>query len=253
MMKKWSVLILAFVFFLSGCSIEDAAKHVSRQVSDWEKDQPPEAFIPKNLNVTSVGDSLTQGVGDSTDSGGYVPYLEKLLESTDGVKDADFHNYGVRGNRTDQLLKKIKTDEVKSSIEKSDVVMITIGGNDVMKIFKQNLSKLKLDVFQQEQIAYQERLKEILDTIREYNPDAGIVLVGLYNPFNTWFSDIEEVKKSLVVGMKEVVKCWMTMIVPCSSRLTICSLMPVTNCCSRIISIRMTMGMSSLQSVCLKG
>lgn len=195
MMKKWSVLILAFVFFLSGCSIEDAAKHVSRQVSDWEKDQPPEAFIPKNLNVTSVGDSLTQGVGDSTDSGGYVPYLEKLLESTDGVKDADFHNYGVRGNRTNQLLKKIKTDEVKSSIEKSDVVMITIGGNDVMKIFKQNLSKLKLDVFQQEQIAYQERLKEILDTIREYNPDAGIVLVGLYNPFNTWFSDIEEVEE----------------------------------------------------------
>lgn len=187
--------MLAFVFFLSGCSLEDAAKHITREVSMWDKDNPNETFIPKNLKVVSVGDSLTQGVGDSTKKGGYVPYLEKHLESLDGVNDAQFHNYGVRGNRTDQLLKRLKKEDVKKSIEQSDLVMITIGGNDVMKIFRENLSHLKLAVFQEEKRQYQLRLKEIIETIRSYNPDAGIVLAGLYNPFNTWFSDIEEVNQ----------------------------------------------------------
>ncbi|MGF3103350.1 SGNH/GDSL hydrolase family protein [Rossellomorea sp. DUT-2] len=194
-MKKIPIIMLAFVFFLSGCSLEDAAEHITREVSIWDKDNPTETFIPKNLKVVSVGDSLTQGVGDSTKKGGYVPYLEKHLESLDGVKDAQFHNYGVRGNRTDQLLKRLKKEDVKTSIEQSDLVMITIGGNDVMKIFRENLSHLKLEVFQEEKRKYQLRLQEIIETIRSYNPNAGIVLVGLYNPFNTWFSDIEEVNQ----------------------------------------------------------
>jgi lysophospholipase L1-like esterase len=194
-MKKLTILMLAFVFFLSGCSLEDAAKHITREVSMWDKDNPNETFIPQNLKVVSVGDSLTQGVGDSTKKGGYVPYLEEHLESLDGVKDAQFHNYGVRGNRTDQLLKRLKKEDVKESIEQSDLVMITIGGNDVMKIFRENLSHLKLDVFQEEKRQYQLRLQEIIETIRSYNPNAGIVLTGLYNPFNTWFSDIEEVNQ----------------------------------------------------------
>ncbi|TMU88329.1 GDSL family lipase [Bacillus sp. BHET2] len=187
--------MLAFVFLLSGCSLEDAADHIKREVSNWEKENPNETFIPKNLKVVSVGDSLTQGVGDSTKKGGYVPYLENQLETLDGVKDAQFHNYGVRGNRTDQLLKKLKKADVKASIQDSDLVMITIGGNDVMKIFRENLSHLELEVFQGEKRQYQLRLQEIIETVRSYNPDAGIVLLGLYNPFNTWFSDIEEVNQ----------------------------------------------------------
>ncbi len=194
-MKKLSILMLAFVFFLTGCSLEDAADHIKREVSNWDKENPNETFIPKNLKVVSIGDSLTQGVGDSTKKGGYVPYLENQLETLNGVNDAQFHNYGVRGNRTDQLLKKLKKDNVKASIQDSDLVMITIGGNDVMKIFRENLSHLKLDVFQEEKRQYQLRLQEIIETVRSYNPDAGIVLLGLYNPFNTWFSDIEEVNQ----------------------------------------------------------
>ncbi|WP_064091353.1 SGNH/GDSL hydrolase family protein [Rossellomorea aquimaris] len=192
-MKKLSILMLAFVLLMSGCSLEEAAEHITREVSLWDKEDPNESFVPKNLNIVSIGDSLTQGVGDSTEKGGYVPYIEKQLETLEGIKDAEFHNYGVRGNRTDQLLKRIKKKDVKASIRDSDVVFITIGGNDVMKIFRENLSNLRLDVFEDEKRQYQSRLNEILETIRNENPEAGIVLVGLYNPFNTWFSDVQEV------------------------------------------------------------
>jgi lysophospholipase L1-like esterase len=194
-MKRMAFFMLAFVLLLAGCSMEDAAEHVSRQVSLWDKETPGEDFIPKNLKIVSIGDSLTQGVGDSTKSGGYVPYLEDHLESMEGINNAQFHNYGVRGNRTDQLLKRLKDDKVKKSIKESDIVMITIGGNDVMKIFRENLSHLSLEDFQEERGLYQERLSEIMKTIKSYNPDAGIVLVGLYNPFNTWFSEIDEVNQ----------------------------------------------------------
>lgn len=194
-MKKIGFFMLAFVLLLSGCSLEEAAEHVTREVSLWDKDDPNEDFIPKNLKIVSIGDSLTQGVGDSTKKGGYVPYLENHLESMDGINNAQFHNYGVRGNRTDQLLKRLKEAKVKKSIEEADVVMITIGGNDVMKIFRENLSHLSLEVFQEEKRLYQKRLNEIMKTIKSYNSDAGIVLVGLYNPFNTWFSDIDEVNQ----------------------------------------------------------
>jgi lysophospholipase L1-like esterase len=194
-MKRIGFFMLAFVLLLSGCSMEEAAEHVTREVSLWDKDDPNENFIPKNLKIVSIGDSLTQGVGDSTKNGGYVPYLENHLESMEGIKNAQFHNYGVRGNRTDQLLKRLKEAKVKKSIEEADVVMITIGGNDVMKIFRENLSHLSLEVFQEEKRLYQNRLNEIMKTIKSYNSDAGIVLVGLYNPFNTWFSDIDEVNQ----------------------------------------------------------
>jgi lysophospholipase L1-like esterase len=194
-MKRIGFFMLAFVLLLSGCSMEEAAEHVTREVSLWDKDEPNENFIPKNLKIVSIGDSLTQGVGDSTKNGGYVPYLENHLESMEGIKNAQFHNYGIRGNRTDQLLKRLKEAKVKKSIEEADVVMITIGGNDVMKIFRENLSQLSLEVFQEEKRLYQKRLNEIMKTIKSYNSDAGIVLVGLYNPFNTWFSDIDEVNQ----------------------------------------------------------
>ncbi|NQD65567.1 SGNH/GDSL hydrolase family protein [Bacillus haikouensis] len=194
-MKKIAFFVLAFVLLLTGCSLEEAAEHVTREVSLWDKENPNENFIPKNLKIVSIGDSLTQGVGDSTKSGGYVPYLENHLEALDGINNAQFHNYGIKGNRTDQLLKRLKEDKVKRSIEESDIVMITIGGNDVMKIFRENLSHLSLEVFQEEKRLYQNRLNDIMKTIKSYNPNAGVVLVGLYNPFNTWFSDVDEVNQ----------------------------------------------------------
>jgi lysophospholipase L1-like esterase len=194
-MKRIAFFVLAFVLLLTGCSLEEAAEHVTREVTLWDKENPNENFIPKNLKIVSIGDSLTKGVGDSTKSGGYVPYLENHLEGLDGINNAQFHNYGVKGNRTDQLFERLKKDNVKKSIEDADMVMVTIGGNDVMKIFRENLSHLSLEVFQEEKRLYQNRLNDIMKTIKSYNPDAGIVLVGLYNPFNTWFSDVDEVNQ----------------------------------------------------------
>jgi lysophospholipase L1-like esterase len=193
MMKKMLFSLFLTILLISGCSGSEITPHPQVTSTLVQKEQPPADFIPKTMKVVSIGDSLTQGVGDSTKSGGYVPYLKESLESLDAVKDAEFTNFGVRGNRTDQLLKRLNNEDVKGAITESDLVFITIGGNDVMRVFKENLYDLNLAVFNTEMAEYGQRLDEIMTLIRSYNPDTGVVLMGIYNPFNTWFSEIKEV------------------------------------------------------------
>ncbi|WP_409251087.1 SGNH/GDSL hydrolase family protein [Bacillus sp. SCS-153A] len=197
-MKYILFSLFLILLLISGCSSSGMVTHQKVTHTLVEKEQPPADFIPKTIKIVSIGDSLTQGVGDSTKSGGYVPYLQESLEGLASVKDAQFSNFGVKGNRTDQLVKRLKSDDIKGAIAESDLVFITIGGNDVMKVFKENIYDLNLAVFNNEMIEYGDRLHEILELIRSYNPDTGIVLIGIYNPFNTWFSEIREVDEIIV-------------------------------------------------------
>ncbi|MGG4469307.1 SGNH/GDSL hydrolase family protein [Paenibacillus alvei] len=156
------------------------------------KQEVPESFISEDLNVVAAGDSLTQGVGDSTGKGGYVPYLQQLFKQEEGVGNVTISNFGVKGNRTDQLLKKIKSDEVKNSIRDADMVVLTIGGNDIMKVVRDHISNLQLDDFTGQMKTFETNLYNILKEIRKDNQEAAIVLVGVYNPFTKWFSDVDE-------------------------------------------------------------
>jgi len=184
MIKKFTFLF-AICILMSGCAV-----HTNNQPS--KQTNLTEKLLPKDLHMVAVGDSLTQGVGDSTNRGGYIPYLKDIMETKKEIGTVTFDNFGVRGDRTDQLLKKLKQPKVISEIKNCDIVMITIGGNDVMKVFRDNFTDLKVDKFQSSIKGYQVRLNEVLKTIREYKPDAGIVLIGIYNPFSKWFSDIKE-------------------------------------------------------------
>ncbi|MBY0099606.1 SGNH/GDSL hydrolase family protein [Mesobacillus maritimus] len=147
-------------------------------------------LFKKDLKIVAIGDSLTQGVGDETESGGYVGILNNTFE--DNNLNIKIENYGKKGNRTDQLLKRLEKEEIVASISKADLVFITIGANDIMKVVKSNFTNLKLELFEEERLDYIERLKAIFDKINEINPDTQIYLIGFYNPFELYFEDIEE-------------------------------------------------------------
>ncbi|MDN3016824.1 SGNH/GDSL hydrolase family protein [Paenibacillus sp. BSR1-1] len=192
-MKKFFTPLILSALFLSSCSGSNhMTLHPAKQTAAEVFEPVPANFLPRKLTVLSAGDSLTQGVGDSTKQGGYLPYLDTLLEKEKGIQEVDFYNYGVKGNRTTQLLKRLQSPEMKSVLQRADVVVITIGGNDVMKVVRDNLSNLQLSIFNKEKESYQKHLTQIFETIVQENPNASIVLVGLYNPFSKWFPDIEE-------------------------------------------------------------
>ncbi|MDR7239516.1 SGNH/GDSL hydrolase family protein [Neobacillus drentensis] len=192
-MKKLFPLLLLSVLFLCSCNQDDQwALHPEKKTAAQAFAQVPADFIPRKLTVLSAGDSLTQGIGDSTNQGGYLPYLETMLEKEKGIKEVDFYNYGVKGNRTTQLLKRLKTPEMKAVLQKSDIVILTIGGNDIMKVVKDNIENLQLSTFTTEKESYQNHITQIIEAIIQGNPQAKVVLVGLYNPFSKWFSEIKE-------------------------------------------------------------
>lgn len=147
-------------------------------------------FVRNHYNIVAIGDSLTQGVGDLTNNGGYVGVIEDNL--SDQEHDVVIENYGKRGNRSDQLLKRLEDEQIQASIEEADMILLTIGANDIMKVVKENFMDLQEEPFDQELIAYEQRLQEIFDTMLSLSPDADIYLIGFFNPFEGYFENIEE-------------------------------------------------------------
>ncbi|MFB1080891.1 SGNH/GDSL hydrolase family protein [Jeotgalibacillus sp. JSM ZJ347] len=193
--RKIGIFILVMmIMVLTGCNSISSEQQI-REVNLPEKEVPDEGFFPEPLKIVSLGDSLTQGVGDSQKLGGYVPLLEASLEERNNIGEVDIINFGKRGNRSDQLLKRINEEnDIQTAIASSDMAIITIGGNDVMKVVKTTFPSLSFESFEGERLNYEENLTEILSSIRSINPDISIVLMGIYNPFFMFSADVKEMK-----------------------------------------------------------
>ncbi|OEH92760.1 SGNH/GDSL hydrolase family protein [Bacillus solimangrovi] len=150
-------------------------------------------LVKDDVNITAIGDSLTQGVGDETKNGGYVGILENMLSNNKQGIVMNIDNFGKRGNRTDQLLKRLEQKELVNSLKKADIVLITIGANDVMKVVKSNFTELQYHNFIKAQSGYEKRLRDIFNKVNEINSNASIYLLGIYNPFEEYFSNIPEI------------------------------------------------------------
>ena len=154
------------------------------------------SFFQKDTHITAIGDSLTQGVGDETGNGGYIGILDERLDEQD--IDVTFDNFGKRGNRTDHLLKRLEENpEINESLAKADMVLITIGANDIMQIMKDNFMNLTEEPFIEGRGPYGDRLSQILDHIISVQPEAEIYLLGFFNPFEKYFGDIEALNQIL--------------------------------------------------------
>lgn len=149
-------------------------------------------FFTKELEIVAIGDSLTEGIGDEMNNGGYVGILTDTINQDRDL--VEIENYGKQGNRTDQLIGRLEDAEITASLKEADIILITIGANDIMRIFKENFTNLTLDKFSSEQESYEDRLHEIFTTMRSLNSRANIYLIGFYNPFERYFADIEELE-----------------------------------------------------------
>lgn len=85
MVSKLNKPLLAIIItslLLSGCSGGIAATTTGTATSDHDtglspKSEVPDDFIPRELRIASIGDSLTKGVGDETKQGAILRYWRK--------------------------------------------------------------------------------------------------------------------------------------------------------------------------------
>ena len=76
----------------------------------------------------AIGDSLTEGVGDTTNQGGFVPILSQSLTDTYHYQ-VSHDNYGVSGNTSNQILTRMKDkQDIQNSLAKADMMTLTVGG-----------------------------------------------------------------------------------------------------------------------------
>jgi lysophospholipase L1-like esterase len=188
-------ILITFILCLlvTGCMSETSSKLESHPVTLTKKEEPPEEFVPKEIKLVGIGDSLTKGVGDESEQGGYVGMVKEKLEQQDNIKEVSVANYGVRGHKTSNLQKMLKEEEVIASIKDADMILMTVGGNDIMNVVRNNIFTLDFEPFRKEQKNFEKRLIDIFSTIRKYNSSAHIVYVGLYNPFKYMLPELTEI------------------------------------------------------------
>lgn len=169
-----------------------APEPVSEQIKDLISNTVKQTvnFFQQDIHITAIGDSLTKGVGDQTKQGGYIGILDKTINHSNDV--VAFSNFGKTGNRSDQLLERLKKPEIIDSIEDSDIVLVTIGSNDVTLVAKKNITDLVYSKFTEERKEFDLRLHKIIDTINDINDNVHIYILGFYNPFKKYFPDIPE-------------------------------------------------------------
>jgi lysophospholipase L1-like esterase len=172
--------------------IDASDKPITENIKDKVREVVEVAldFVKKDQKIVAIGDSLTEGSGDETENGGYVGILNHTFE--DNNLNITVENFGKKGNRTDQLLKRLENEDVASAIKEADMVLITIGANDIMNVFKSNFMNVTMEPFQEERVKYIDRLKAIVNKLNDLNPSTQIYLIGFYNPFERHFGEIKE-------------------------------------------------------------
>ena len=156
--------------------------------------KPSASALKKTVTYVAIGDSLTKGVGDSTNQGGFVPLLAQSLTNE---TDLEFKaiNYGVAGNTSSQILSRMREKkEIRKDLKQAQLLTITVGGNDLRKAILEDTSNLDLDRFDKPTKTYVKNLKQIIELARKDNPDLPIYVVGIYNPLYLNFPDLTELQ-----------------------------------------------------------
>lgn len=185
-MSKWKVngvilfsgALALFLFMCLGFATMDYYREEASSVTT-----PATQPIEKRTNeftVVALGDSLTRGTGDDTGKG-YVGTVTEELGKKFNQK-VNVRNLGIKGLVSAELAKQVKKQEVQRQLQAADVILLTIGGNDLfqkgdtlLNVNQENLAKVKTN--------YTMNLNEICREIRQVNPAAQLFVLGLYNPF----------------------------------------------------------------------
>ncbi|WP_295731633.1 SGNH/GDSL hydrolase family protein [uncultured Limosilactobacillus sp.] len=161
----------------------------------------PTRVVKKTVHLVAIGDSLTYGQGDEKKQGGYVGIIKPRLQRK-------FHNqittvnYGVSGDRSDQILGRINHQPaIQQNLKKADVIVMTVGGNDLMQSLQKDLTinstqSLKKNLNQAGE-TYQRKLQRLFRVIRQQNHTAPIFVMSIYNPVYTYFPQADNINNAI--------------------------------------------------------
>ena len=131
------------------------------------------------VRIVVLGDSLARGTGDETGLG--IPGTVDAELARRKVPRRPTVKLGVNGYRTADVGKQLESVGVRRLIAESNVVILSVGGNDLFGTFGATSTPPPDPEAIFDRVL--ESVKDVVREIRAANPTARIFLVGLYNPF----------------------------------------------------------------------
>lgn len=201
-MKKWKQLLLVGLIMVGiiggGWYVYN---HSTKTMTNNIKSVAPKYVEKKNVKLVALGDSLTHGQGDEDNNGGYVGIIKNKIEHRYKRTNVTTVNYGVTGDRSDQILDRVnQQSQLQKDLQTADVITITVGGNDLMQILEKNVMDSEAQVtdsVHKGEKTYQQKLTKLFNAVRKENPNAPIFVMSIYNPFYTYFPDITIINQSI--------------------------------------------------------
>ncbi len=141
--------------------------------------------LPKKdgvFRILVVGDSLAKGTGDETGKGFAVNVLEALRKKG----PAEITNLAVNGMESPEVLALVDSANVRALAASSSLILVSVGGNDLSHSATRGSAPTEAaDALADARGRYVRNLRAILAGLREANPAARIVVLGLYDPFGS--------------------------------------------------------------------
>lgn len=158
-----------------------------------------------DTQLVIFGDSISAGYGLQEGEKPYTAYLADCLGAT-------VTNFAVSGYETANVLSQLQTEDVQNAVKAANVICMSVGSNDLLhptlayvETYKQDESEELIDVvkrlaaegkaesfisgltstLREPQQTLKANLTEIASQIQTLNPDAQIMMMSSYNPFET--------------------------------------------------------------------
>jgi lysophospholipase L1-like esterase len=131
--------------------------------------------------ILVLGDSLARGTGDETGRG----FAVRVLEALRRTGPAELTNIAVNGMESPEILALARTANGRALAAGASLILLSAGGNDLSHGVTRGADSPAAiaDAVAAARGRYVESLRGILEALREANPAAPIVIIGLYNPF----------------------------------------------------------------------
>ena len=173
------------------------------------------------INYVTLGDGLSKGINPYGEVGyGYSNYLSEYLKKENNLKDY-INEFTDTDYRISDVISDIAVNKrvmhndsninIRSVLRESDLVTISIGFNDLIKIFSINNIGTVLEnktLLEKEILYVANNYDAALTTIRKY-AKSDVIVIGFYNPYqylNTYKSDIDYYIKKLNSLILEICK-----------------------------------------------
>ncbi len=153
-----------------------AASLIALAIGLAKRPEPrPAASVPRHVAI--IGDSVARGAGDESRRGigGYLPASVAVT------------NLGIDGAGTRTVLRHLTRSHVRAALRQADVVIVSIGGND---LFGDSRVRLLSTVAPRYAMWRADvRVRRVVAAIRRENRRARVYVLGLYNPYRAAWLD----------------------------------------------------------------